>query len=73
METQIKMSRTKMHENALICLYQYLIYNKVSKKYRKSITEIVSDIMEVSFDDCDEFFRCILFEDIFLFVTNMEV
>ncbi len=62
MEQENKLSRTKMHENAMICLYQYLFYQKVNRIYRKSINEIVLDVTNISFDDCDDFFKCILFE-----------
>ena len=59
------MTRTKIHEQAMICIFQYLFYesqNELTSK--KPIEEIISDVMEVSFDDCDLFFRAIIFETI---------
>ena len=61
----IELSRTKIHEQAMICIFQYLFYDtyKVVSE-RKPIEEIISDVMEVSFDECDLFFRAIIFETI---------
>ena len=62
---KLDMTRTKIHEQAMICIFQYLFYesqNELTSK--KPIEEIISDVMEVSFDDCDLFFRAIIFETI---------
>lgn len=56
--------RTKLHEQALLCIYQYLFYQNMDIDGRKSIVEIISDVMEVSFDECDTFFKAIIFETI---------
>lgn len=63
MENQ-ELSRTKIHEKALICIFQYLFYLNVDKEHKKKIEEIISDVMEVRFDDCDDFFKAIIFETI---------
>ena len=57
-------SRTKMQELAMICIYQHLLYAKLPIQYRKPLTEIVSDTMEISYDECDDFFKQIIFETI---------
>lgn len=60
-----EMSRTKIHENAMICIFQYLFYETQTEgENKKPIEEIISDVMEVSFDECDLFFRAIIFETI---------
>jgi N utilization substance protein B len=42
-----------------------LFYNSVKEiSSVKPIEEIISDVMEVSFDECDLFFRAIIFETI---------
>ena len=61
MENDIKLTRTKLHENAMICLYQHLFYATLEKKYRKLLPEIITDVMEVPFDECDDFFKKIVF------------
>lgn len=61
-----KLSRFKQHENALICIYQILFYAKLEQSNRKSIIEIVSEVMETPYDECDDFFK----EIIFLAVKN---
>ena len=63
---KIELSRTKIHELAFICVFQYLFYeqSKIEKDNRKRIDEIISDVMESSFDDCDPFFKAIVFEAI---------
>ena len=61
----LDMTRTKIHEQAMVCIYQYLFYESHSDvTSKKPIEEIISDVMEVSFDDCDLFFRAIVFETI---------
>ena len=61
----LELSRTKTHEQAMICIFQYLFYdNQKSLTCKKPIEEIISDVMEVSFDECDLFFRAIIFETI---------
>lgn len=59
-------SRTKIHELAMICIFQHLFYenSKLEKENRKDMVEIVSDVMEKSFDECDPFFKAIIFETI---------
>ena len=62
---KIDLTRTKIHEQAMICIFQYLFYNTVKEiSSVKPIEEIISDVMEVSFDECDLFFRAIIFETI---------
>ena len=58
-------TRTKIHENAFYCIFQYLFY-KYSKEltYRKPIEEIIQDVMEEPFANCDPFFKAIIFETI---------
>ena len=58
-------TRTKIHENAFYCIFQYLFY-KYSKEltYRKPIEEIIQDVMEEPYDNCDPFFKAIIFETI---------
>lgn len=64
METN-NVSRTKIHESALICIFEYLFYsNHKEISNKKPLEEIISDVMEVSFDECDLFFRAIIFETI---------
>ena len=59
------LSRTKIHENGFLCIFQFLFYEQAKDlSYKKPIEEIVSDIMGVSFDDCDSFFKAIIFETI---------
>lgn len=61
----LDLTRTKIHEQAMICIFQYLFYNSVKEiSSVKPIEEIISDVMEVSFDECDLFFRAIIFETI---------
>lgn len=64
----VSLSRTKIHEKAMLCIFQYLFYNSYSNtknlSYKKPIEEIISDIMEINFDECDEFFKVIIFETI---------
>lgn len=61
----VELSRTKIHENAMICIFQYLFYESQKDiTEKKRIEEIISDVMEVSFDECDVFFRAIIFETI---------
>lgn len=61
----LELSRTKTHEQAMICIFQYLFYeNQKSLNFKKPVEEIISDVMEVSFDECDLFFRAIIFETI---------
>ena len=61
----IEISRTKIHEQAMVCIFQYLFYDTQKElTYKKPVEEIISDIMEVSFDECDLFFRAIIFETI---------
>ena len=62
---KLDLTRTKIHEQAMICIFQYLFYN-ASKDISsvKPIEEIISDVMEVSFDECDLFFRALIFETI---------
>ena len=55
-------SRTKIHEMAMICIYQHLFYAKLPSTYKKSLNEIVNDTMEIPYDECDPFFKQILFE-----------
>ncbi len=62
---QKDLSRTQIHEQAMICIFQNLFYDtQTNLIYKKPIEEIISDVMEVSFDDCDVFFRAIIFETI---------
>lgn len=61
MDKNITYSRTQLHESAMICIYQYLLYSTLKKDYRKHLPEIVSDLMHQSFDECDEFFKAIIF------------
>lgn len=58
-------SRTKLHEQAMICIFQYLFYKsyKNISNYKK-IDEIVYDVMDVNFDNCEDFFKAIIFETI---------
>ena len=61
----VELSRTKIHEQAMICIFQYLFYETQKEiTQKKKIEEIISDVMEVSFDECDLFFRAIIFETI---------
>lgn len=64
MENEFNLSRTKLHENAMICMYQHLFYSKMNKEYKKILPEIVSDVMELPYDECDDFFKSILFESV---------
>lgn len=59
----LETSRTKLHEQAMICLFQYLFYKsfKEIKDYKK-IEEIISDVMEIPYDMCDDFFKAIIYE-----------
>lgn len=60
---KVDLSRTQIHEQAMICIFQHLFYDTQKElTYKKPIEEIISDVMEVSFDECDVFFRAILFE-----------
>ena len=60
-----ELTRTKTHEQAMICIFQYLFYESQKElTNKKPIEEIISDVMEVSFDECDVFFRAIIFETI---------
>lgn len=62
---KLDLTRTKIHEQAMLCIFQYLFYeNAIDTTYKKPIEEIISDVMEVSFDECDVFFRAIIFETI---------
>ena len=62
---KLDLSRTKIHEQAMICIFQYLFYNSVKEiSSVKPIEEIISDVMEVNFNECDLFFRAIIFETI---------
>lgn len=62
---KLDLTRTKIHEQAMLCIFQYLFYeNAIDTTYKKPIEEIISDVMEVSFDECDIFFRAIIFETI---------
>ena len=61
----VEISRTKIHEQAMICIFQYLFYDTQKEiTNKKPVEEIISDVMEVSFDECDLFFRAIIFETI---------
>ena len=61
----VEISRTKIHEQAMICIFQYLFYDSQKEiTNKKPVEEIISDVMEVSFDECDLFFRAIIFETI---------
>ena len=61
----LDISRTKIHEQAMICIFQYLFYETQKEiTNKKPVEEIISDVMEVNFDDCDLFFRAIIFETI---------
>ena len=61
----LDISRTKIHEQAMICIFQYLFYDTQKEiTDKKPVEEIISDVMEVSFDECDLFFRVIIFETI---------
>ncbi len=64
MENEFNLSRTKLHENAMICMYQHLFYSKMNKECKKILPEIVSDVMEIPYDDCDDFFKSIIFESV---------
>ena len=47
----IEISRTKIHEQAMVCIFQYLFYDTQKElTYKKPVEEIISDVMEVSFD-----------------------
>ena len=35
MENEFNLSRTKLHENAMICMYQHLFYSKMNKECKK--------------------------------------
>lgn len=62
---KLDLTRTKIHEQAMICIFQYLFYDTVKEAaFTKPVEEIISDVMEVSFDECDLFFRAIIFETI---------
>lgn len=62
---KLDLTRTKIHEQAMICIFQYLFYNTAKDiSSIKPIEEIISDVMEVSFDECDLFFRALIFETI---------
>ena len=61
----LDISRTKTHELAMICIFQYLFYDEfVAPDCKKRIEEIISDVMEMPFDDCDIFFKAIIYETI---------
>ena len=61
----VELSRTKIHEQVMICIFQNLFYETQKEStQKKKIEEIISDVMEVSFDECDLFFRAIIFETI---------
>ena len=61
----MELSRTKIREQAMICIFEYLFYDIYKDtNYKKPVEEIISDIMEVPFDECDVFFRAIIFETI---------
>ena len=61
----VEISRTKIHEQAMMCIFQYLFYDTQKEiTNKKPVEEIISDVMEVSFDECDLFFRAIIFETI---------
>ena len=58
-------SRSTIHELAMKCIFEYLFYEAYKSDYvKKSLEEIVEDVMEVKFNDCDVFFRAIVFETI---------
>lgn len=58
-------SRTLIHEQAMKCVFEYLFYDKYKTDIiKKSLEEIIEDVMEVKFDECDVFFRAIVFETI---------
>lgn len=61
MENEIVLTRTQIHENAMICIYQHLFYSKMKNEYRKLLPEIISDVMNKTFDECDDFFKGIVF------------
>lgn len=64
MESEVTLSRTKIHENAMFCLYQHLFYSTLAKEYKKLLPEIVNDVMEQPFDQCDDFFKSIVYESV---------
>ena len=64
MENEFNLSRTKLHENAMICMYQHLFYSKMNNECKNILPEIVSDVMEIPYDDCDDFFKSIIFESV---------
>lgn len=61
---KFEFGRTYLQEQAMICIFQYLFYLEEDVSERKPIEEIISDVMEENFDDCDEFFKVIIFESI---------
>lgn len=65
---KVSLTRTKIHEQAMFCIFQYLFYNSYSKTnnltYKKPIEEIISEVMEINYDECDDFFKAIIFETI---------
>lgn len=59
----MELSRTKLHELAFICIFEHLFY-KNNDSYKKPIEEIISDVMEMPYDNCDPFFKALIFETI---------
>ncbi len=58
-------SRSAIHELAMKCIFEYLFYETYKSDYvKKSLEEIIEDVMQVKFNDCDVFFRAIVFETI---------
>lgn len=51
----MEISRNKLHEKALIIIYQCLTLESLNKDY--DIKQIISDNMEMDFEDCDIYLK----------------
>ena len=51
----MQISRNKLHEKALIIIYQCLTYESLNQQY--DIKEVISSNMEMEFDDCDLYLK----------------
>lgn len=52
---KMEISRNKLHEKALIIIYQCLTFESLNKPY--DIKEVISDNMEMDFDDVDIYLK----------------
>ncbi len=55
---KMKYSRNKLQELTMLCIYQYLFYYE--SKTRPTIKELIEDIFNQSFEECDPFVKKLL-------------